>query len=78
MEHAQLTEPEWALGHWLDLNTIAWPAELAPNGGQGHSWELWTAPDGGLTLVDGEMTASSAVKQADLREASDGLTVEHL
>ncbi|MDO5495901.1 MAG: pullulanase-type alpha-1,6-glucosidase, partial [bacterium] len=68
------------LGHWLDQGTVAWPANLAPDPAA-TTWELWTDPDGGMTLVDGEVSGGEgapAAKLADLVYSEDGLTAEHL
>ncbi|MET7394580.1 pullulanase-type alpha-1,6-glucosidase [Dactylosporangium sp. NPDC005572] len=39
---------------WMDRNTIAWRA--GPT--DGHSYELWSAPAGGLSVVDGQLVGN--------------------
>ena len=46
------------LAHWVDATTIAWPANLAPDPGA-TTWQLWTDPDGGITLTDGAVTGGA-------------------
>ena len=66
------------LGHWINEGTIAWPANLVPGDRTTRTWELWTAPDGGLSLVDGAVTGDGAVKVADLTLDTAGLTADDL
>jgi pullulanase-type alpha-1,6-glucosidase len=40
---------------WIDRNTVAWRA--GPT--DGHSYELWSAPAGGLKVVDGQLVGNA-------------------
>ncbi|WP_426508607.1 pullulanase-type alpha-1,6-glucosidase [Dactylosporangium sp. McL0621] len=40
---------------WIDRNTVAWRA--GPT--DGHGYELWSAPAGGLTVVDGQVVGNA-------------------
>ncbi|HMQ65259.1 MAG TPA: pullulanase-type alpha-1,6-glucosidase [Arachnia sp.] len=66
------------LGHWLTQGTIAWPTSLMPGDQASRSWELWAAPDGGLSLVDGVVEGEGALKVGDLTLDDAGLTDEEL
>jgi len=46
------------LGHWIDANTVAWPANLAPDPAD-TMWQLWGDADGGLVLADGKVTGGT-------------------
>ncbi|WP_226965813.1 hypothetical protein [Tessaracoccus defluvii] len=67
------------LAHWVDRATIAWPADLAPDP-TAVTWELWAAPAGGLSVVDGVVAArrAPAVRIAGLALDPSGLTVRQL
>ncbi|WP_432981713.1 pullulanase-type alpha-1,6-glucosidase [Dactylosporangium sp. CA-233914] len=45
------TDVNKAKAVWIDRGTVAWRA--GPT--DGHSYELWSAPAGGLTVVDGQV-----------------------
>ncbi|MGO1259920.1 MAG: pullulanase-type alpha-1,6-glucosidase, partial [Brachybacterium sp.] len=64
------------LAHFVDADTIAWPSTLAPADPATASFELWSAPEGGLAVADGEVTGGVALGKLTLRES--GLTDEEL
>ncbi|WP_024287088.1 pullulanase-type alpha-1,6-glucosidase [Cellulomonas sp. KRMCY2] len=64
----EVTDPPLAgLGlwqaHWVDATTIAWPADLVPEGADPATlvWRLHHAPDASLEVVDNAVTGGEAV-----------------
>ncbi|MGP9708448.1 pullulanase-type alpha-1,6-glucosidase [Brachybacterium sp. AOP24-D1-21] len=55
------------LGHFVDAGTIAWPTNLV-TAGEDTRWELFTAPTGGLTVADGEVTGGESLGELTLRD----------
>ncbi|MBB1509751.1 pullulanase-type alpha-1,6-glucosidase [Tessaracoccus sp. MC1756] len=81
VEDPPLAGTDQLLGHWIDQQTVAWPATVAAGDPATRTWELWTDADGGLALVDGVVTSSTgtpAVKLGDLTYDAAGLTAAQL
>src|SRR5690606_22669065 len=55
------------LAHFVDAGTVAWPANLVTDTSDAR-WELFTAPDGGISVVDGEVTGGESLGELTLRE----------
>ncbi len=49
--------------HWVDADTLAWPASLVPAGADpaGLTWSLHHAPDASLEVVDGVVSGGQQV-----------------
>ncbi|MGC5224587.1 pullulanase-type alpha-1,6-glucosidase [Micromonospora sp. DT81.3] len=58
--------------HWIDAETIAWPADLGATSGE-RSWQLHASADASLALADGEVTGGDAI---NLTVVEGGLTAE--
>ncbi|WP_203581622.1 pullulanase-type alpha-1,6-glucosidase [Microbacterium hibisci] len=58
--------------HWLDADTIAWPADLGAVPADA-SWQLHASAEASLALVDGEVTGGDAI---DLTVVDGGITAE--
>lgn len=58
--------------HWIDADTIAWPADLGAVPADA-SWQLHASAEASVALVDGEVTGGDAV---DLTVIEGGLTAE--
>ncbi|MGC5224651.1 pullulanase-type alpha-1,6-glucosidase [Micromonospora sp. DT81.3] len=43
--------------HWIDADTIAWPATL----GAGTQWQLYSSPEAGLEIENGDVTGGEAL-----------------
>ncbi len=56
--------------HWIDAETIAWPADLGSTAA-GATWQLYASPDAGLTVTDGEVTGGDPI---ELTPIDGGLT----
>ena len=61
------------LAHFVDATTIAWPSKQVTDGA---TWELWSAPSGGLT-VEGT-TITGGTKLGALAHNDAGLTAAQL
>ncbi|MEE1619368.1 pullulanase-type alpha-1,6-glucosidase [Brachybacterium sp. J153] len=64
------------LAHFVDADTIAWPDYLASEGADAKSFQLWSAPTGGLGIADGAITGGQQLGTLSLRDGS--LTDEEL
>ncbi|MGX5772310.1 pullulanase-type alpha-1,6-glucosidase [Microbacterium trichothecenolyticum] len=58
--------------HWIDADTIAWPADLGAVPADG-SWQLHASADASIALSDGEITGGDV---AELTVVESGLTAE--
>lgn len=58
--------------HWIDADTIAWPADLGTTAADA-SWQLHASDEASLALADGEITGGDAV---DLTRLDGGLTAD--
>ncbi|MCC2031694.1 pullulanase-type alpha-1,6-glucosidase [Microbacterium allomyrinae] len=58
--------------HWIDADTIAWPADLGTDPADA-SWQLHASADASVALSDGEITGGEAI---DLTLVDGGLTAE--
>ncbi|MBW9109171.1 pullulanase-type alpha-1,6-glucosidase [Microbacterium ureisolvens] len=58
--------------HWIDADTIAWPADLGAVPADG-SWQLHASADASIALSDGEITGGDVV---ELTVVESGLTAE--
>ncbi|WP_127473397.1 pullulanase-type alpha-1,6-glucosidase [Microbacterium sulfonylureivorans] len=56
--------------HWIDAETIAWPADLGTAAADA-SWQLHASDEASLALADGEITGGDAI---DLPRVDGGLT----
>lgn len=56
--------------HWIDAETIAWPADLGTTAADA-TWQLHASDEASLTLTDGEITGGDAI---DLTRVDGGLT----
>lgn len=56
--------------HWIDADTIAWPADLGSTAA-GATWQLYASPDASLAVTDGEVTGGDPI---DLTVVDGGLT----
>ncbi|HEY5874045.1 MAG TPA: pullulanase-type alpha-1,6-glucosidase, partial [Ilumatobacteraceae bacterium] len=56
--------------HWIDADTIAWPADLG-KAAAGASWQLYASADAELAAADGEVTGADPI---DLTVIDGGLT----
>ncbi|SFS13494.1 alpha-1,6-glucosidases, pullulanase-type [Microbacterium sp. cf046] len=56
--------------HWIDADTIAWPADLGSSSA-GVSWQLYASPDASLAVADGAVTGADPI---DLSVIDGGLT----
>ncbi len=41
--------------HWIDADTIAWPADLGSSAADA-TWQLYASADASLAVADGEVT----------------------
>ncbi len=55
------------LAHFVDADTIAWPADRAADP-SAVTWQLWAAPEGGLAVEDGAVTGGEQLGELSLRE----------
>ena len=67
LSDAILTGPGHQRAHLLTPGAIAWPADLVDDAA-GTSWELWVAPEGGLTLAGGQVAGGERLGELTLRE----------
>lgn len=58
--------------HWIDGETIAWPADLGKTG-DGVSWQLYASADASLAVADGAVAGGDPI---DLTVIDGGLTDE--
>lgn len=58
------------LAHFIDADTIAWPADLVTDPSE-TSWRLVSAPEGGIEVTDGEVTGGEVL--GDLERRDGGL-----
>ena len=56
--------------HWIDADTIAWPADLGSTAA-GATWQLYASADASLAAADGEVTGGDPI---DLTVIDGGLT----
>ena len=63
------------LGHLVDTDTIAWPADLVTDA-EATRWELFTAPGGGISADGDEVTGGQSLGELTLREG--GLAEDEL
>ncbi len=56
--------------HWIDAETIAWPADLGKAAAEA-SWQLYASADASLAVADGEVTGGDPI---DLTVIEGGLT----
>lgn len=56
--------------HWIDADTIAWPADLGSTA-SGATWQLYSSADASLAVADGEVTGSDPI---ELTVIDGGLT----
>lgn len=61
------------LAHFVDADTLAWPADQVTDGAE---YALWTAPEGGLAVADGAVTGGEQLGTLTLR--GSGLDEEEL
>ncbi|ABK05142.1 alpha-1,6-glucosidase, pullulanase-type [Arthrobacter sp. FB24] len=60
--------------HWLTADTIAWKAPAA----EGTTYRLYSAPDGGLAVADGQVTGGSALPlELDAQGLDAGLAAKY-
>ncbi|MFJ6313229.1 pullulanase-type alpha-1,6-glucosidase [Pseudarthrobacter oxydans] len=60
--------------HWLSADTIAWQAPAA----EGTTYRLYSAPDGGLAVADGQVTGGSYVPLEKTNQTLDaGLAAKY-
>ncbi|MCH6231589.1 pullulanase-type alpha-1,6-glucosidase [Microbacterium sp. CFH 31415] len=58
--------------HWIDAETIAWPADLGSTAADA-TWQLHASDEASLVLTDGEISGGDAI---DLTRIDGGLTAE--
>ncbi|MCT1908804.1 pullulanase-type alpha-1,6-glucosidase [Brachybacterium paraconglomeratum] len=63
------------LGHLVDTDTIAWPADLVTDA-EATRWELFTAPGGGISADGDEVTGGRSLGELTLRDG--GLAEDEL
>ena len=63
------------LGHLVDTDTIAWPADLVTDA-EATRWELFTAPGGGISADGDEVTGGQSLGELTLRDG--GLAEDEL
>ncbi|WP_404429318.1 pullulanase-type alpha-1,6-glucosidase [Microbacterium lacus] len=49
--------------HWIDADTIAWPADLGSRAADA-TWQLYASADGSVAAVDGEVTGAEPIALA--------------
>ena len=63
------------LAHFIDTDTIAWPADLVTDA-EATRWELFTAPGGGVSADGDEVTGGQSLGELTLRDG--GLAEDEL
>ena len=63
------------LAHFIDTDTIAWPADLVTDA-EATRWELFTAPGGGISADGDEVTGGQSLGELTLRDG--GLAEDEL
>ena len=56
--------------HWIDADTIAWPADLG-TAAAGASWQLYASADASLAAADGEVTGGDPIDLTRDRRRAD-------